>query len=516
MPRIRLGPLEISYGRSREEKRTRAGRAITLGLSSGPIEPRGKSYEKLSKEGYASVITVYACINEICSAASSSMYWYLVKKKSSVDRKSSPRNLYSRKWKIKKLGKENKRKASLDSLDDHPLLELLDNPNEMEDGTAHVFNNIAFYLVAGNAYTEIVTGNSLLDGRRPLELWNHRPGKMKPVASRGNRARGLIKQYLYEDGGQRVHFQPSEIIHRKMFNPTDSILGLSPLQVAYLSVQNVNEARKWNNNLLKNAMRPSGGFSTKEYMDDDVYDRMRSQIDDEYSGATAAGRPLLLEGDMEWVKMAFTAEEMDWIESMKLTRSELCSLYNVPPEIIGAEIGSGKSYNSYIEARKALYEEAVIPQMDRLRAAYNRVLPQLFNSEDYVLDYDRDLIEAIQEERNKLWERTRQSNWTSINEKRDLTGYSPINHPIFDIPTALLGDSGDVRRNARLLAVSDQSVDSEANAAEEGEDPVAGNNPVDDFLNTIGSLDKPATSRADEGEAAVKPKPKAKPKKKSE
>lgn len=515
----RLSPLE-------ETKRTRAGRAITLGVAGGPIKPRGVRYEKLSREGYQKVMTIYACINEICSAAAASTHWYMVERGRTSE--SMPKFYFSRQWKQKaassinasqllrdhevesgeKLAKglgpnlEAKRRASLDSLDEHPLLALLDDPNEMEDGISHVFNNIAYYLVSGNSYTEIVSrGNG-----EPLELWNHRPDRMSPEASgQSNRARGIVARYVYEANGQKVAFKPNEIIHRRMFNPLDDFLGLSPLQVAYAHINNINTAVDWNTHLLKNGMRPTGALVTEEYADEDVYERTRAEIESIYSGAEGAGRPLLLEGGMKWVPMSLTPMEVDWIDSLRLTRSELCALYNVPPEIIGAEIGHGKSYNSYLEARKALYEEAVIPHLDRVRSAYNRKLASRFGDR-YALDYDRDLIDAIQEERDKMWNRVRQANWISVNEKRDLTGYDPIEHQIADIPTAFLGDSGDVRRNARLLAVSDQTTDSEANAAQEGEDPVGGDNAVDGFLNDIGSLAKPVRARVDEGEEPVRRK----------
>ena len=40
--------------------------------------------------------------------------------------------------------------------------------------------------------------------------------------------------------------------------------------------------------------------------------------------------------------------------------------------------------------------------------------------------YDRDTIEALQEDQNGVWTRTSSSDWLTVDEKREMTGYDPI------------------------------------------------------------------------------------------
>ena len=66
--------------------------------------------------------------------------------------------------------------------------------------------------------------------------------------------------------------------------------------------------------------------------------------------------------------------------------------------------------------------------MDILKAEFNNWLTPQFGERLY-LDYDRDEIEAIQEDRNKVWDRAVngvKAGILTINEARGLLGYEEI------------------------------------------------------------------------------------------
>jgi SPP1 gp7 family putative phage head morphogenesis protein len=63
-----------------------------------------------------------------------------------------------------------------------------------------------------------------------------------------------------------------------------------------------------------------------------------------------------------------------------------------------------------------------LPLADRLRDELARWLLPLYG-DNLRLDYDRDAIDALQEDRAKLWESVQKAEWLTINEKRAATGY---------------------------------------------------------------------------------------------
>ena len=92
----------------------------------------------------------------------------------------------------------------------------------------------------------------------------------------------------------------------------------------------------------------------------------------------------------------------------------------VPPELIGDS--ANKTYSNYREARRAFYEETILPLMVMLRDKLNMWLMPLFN-DGMELDFDTDQVSALQEDRAMLFERLTKANWLEINEKRDEAGF---------------------------------------------------------------------------------------------
>ena len=65
-------------------------------------------------------------------------------------------------------------------------------------------------------------------GRPPVELWPRRPDRIEVVPSATLRVGG----YVYKAGGQKITFDPSQVMHTKFFHPTNDWYGMSPLEAA--------------------------------------------------------------------------------------------------------------------------------------------------------------------------------------------------------------------------------------------------------------------------------------------
>jgi phage portal protein BeeE len=117
---------------------------------------------------------------------------------------------------------------------------------------------------------------------------------------------------------------------------------------------------------------------------------------------------------------------MAWLEGLKFSGREIAIAFGVPPELIGDN--SNKTYSNYGEARMAFYLETVLPLMDFLRDELNNWLTPLYG-DSYYLDYDRDEIEAIQEDRKEVWSRANKSFASGLltkNEAREMIGYESV------------------------------------------------------------------------------------------
>lgn len=306
-----------------------------------------------------------------------------------------------------------------DEIDTHPLLDLMARPNPMQSGSQFLRAVTGFYLVAGNAYIERTVA-----GGRPRELWPLRSDRMHVVPSDSGMPRG----YVYKVGQDTVSWDAdprtgmSDIRHIKAWNPLDDWYGLSPIEAGAYAVDQHNEGMKWLQGLLQNSAAPSGVLRMDGEFSDEQFNRLKAEMDEKYSGGRNAGRPLLLEGGLEWQAMGMSPQQMQIIEAKHSSARDVALSLGVPPQLIG--IPGDSTFANYHEARLAFYEETVIPIMGMIADELNVWLAPAFG--DVRLEVDLEAIPAIAEKRNRLWEMADRSSDLTINEKRAMKGFEPI------------------------------------------------------------------------------------------
>ena len=344
-----------------------------------------KDYATLSKAGYENVGTVYGCVERIAKAAGA-IEWYA-------------------------MSGENEVLV-------HPLLTLLQRPNEYSSRSRFVQEVVSYLLLSGNSYVLRVGGSA---GTAPRFLYTLRPDRMRVKPDPKN----LVGAYIYDVGGQQRTFPVEEILHMTEFHPTDDFYGLSRLEVAAKSIDIANLSKEWNANLLHRDMRIPGALKVDGQLTDDQRKVLKSDLE-KYQGAENAGKIPIFEGGtggMEWTPMAITPKEMDWLESGKFNLRELCAIFDYPSQLMGDT--EATTYANMKEARAAFYMEAVLPMMDLLKDEFNNWLAPLFGG-NITLEYDRDSIEAIQEDRAQKYAYLAQADWLTVNEKREATGYDDV------------------------------------------------------------------------------------------
>lgn len=372
------------------KKATEIHRAVVRMLGLQP-QWSERNYEKFAKEGYNANVWVYRCIQAIAQGAAG-VPWLLY----SVDSKGERKEITN-----------------------HELLKLLSKPNEFMSQSEFIEAVVAYSLIAGNSYVDMV-GPS--DDAAPRELWPLRPDRMQIVPH----STEYIAGYVYTTGAEKVTLNRKRVAHLKFFNPIGDLYGLSPIEIAGRGIDNDNAANAWNNSLLTNGARPGGALVTEETLTEAQYENIKTELDSQYRGTRNAGKPLLLEGGLKWQEMSLNPRDMDFIASKKWSVLEICAAFGVPPEIVG--YGEHKTFSNYQEARKALYVEGVLPNLDKVRDKFNAVLVPKFGDNLY-LDYDKDKIEAMQENRDAVYKRATEAYKGELltkNEAREEMGYGAI------------------------------------------------------------------------------------------
>jgi HK97 family phage portal protein len=121
--------------------------------------------------------------------------------------------------------------------------------------------------------------------------------------------------------------------------------------------------------------------------------------------------------------MSISPKDMDFIESKNSAAREIALSFGVPPQLLG--ISGDNTYSNMQEARLALWEETLIPLLDKLADALGNWLSHMYG-EEIIIDFDRDAISALTEKRENLWAKIASADFMTINEKRAFFGFDPI------------------------------------------------------------------------------------------
>lgn len=371
-----------------------------LGLSPKQAVWTPAKYKELTEAGYQNCMIVYACVNQIC------------------------RNAAGIEWKEMQGDKDARQPK---------MLPLLERPNPQEGQRRFMSVVFAHMLLSGNAY--IIAGR--IGTQAPLSLWLARPDRMEVLP--GTAPGQLVSGYKYTVSGQSPQpYEEANVLHWKLFHPTNDFYGLSPLEVCRYGIDVINMSSEWNARLLQNDMRPSGALSTDAALNEQQFKLLSKMMRDNWVGHENAGVPLLLAGGLKWANFSMSPKDLDWLNSTKLTKRDICAVFNVDPCLVGDS--EYATYSNKQEARKGLHLETILPFMHEFRDELNRWLAPMFGEERWI-DIDREKIEVLQEEREKKYAYLSGAAWLTINEKRKATGYAEMGPdgdvilvPISEIP----------------------------------------------------------------------------------
>jgi len=302
----------------------------------------------------------------------------------------------------------------------HPVLSLMARPNSGQ-GQVEILEAIyAQLLLSGNAYVEAV----LDDSGSPTELHVLRSDRMAVVPG----SDGWPVAFEYSVGGKKHRFPVSDglstVCHIKAFHPQDDHYGLSPMQSAAAAVDVHNSASAWSKALLDNAARPSGaivynGGEGQGTMSSEQYDRLLSEMESHHQGARNAGRPMLLEGGLDWKPMGFSPSDMEFQKTKEAAAREIALAFGVPPMLLG--IPGDATYANYAEANRALFRLTVLPLVQKVTGALSQWF-EGFTGEAVRLAPDLDQVAALAPEREAQWRRVAGADFLSAGEKRVLLG----------------------------------------------------------------------------------------------
>jgi len=371
-------------------------------------------------EGYRKNATIYSLINIITKAATTIPFQvYEIDNKADYKRyKAMTSGLVDGNVLHKS---EILKKRALVEIEDTELHMLLDRPNPMQSYSSFITEVIAFGKLTGNRYIYGIAPESGSNAGKYKEMYVM-PSQMMEIVSGG--IMQPVKSYRIQYNGE-VDIPAEQICHIKDFNPyydgTGSHLyGQSPLRAGLRSMTTNNEAVQTGVKYLQNQTARGVLMSEEGDINEVQAQQLKDKFRSAHQGSNNAGDIIITPKKLSWVNFGLNASDVSLIEQYNASIKDLCNIYHVPVQMLNNTDAS--TYNNMKEAKKALYQNAVIPELCKIRDELNRWLAPQFG-EKLCIDFDFSVIPELQEETEKVVNQMSQAWWLTPNEKRMAMNY---------------------------------------------------------------------------------------------
>jgi HK97 family phage portal protein len=273
----------------------------------------------------------------------------------------------------------------------HPFELLMKRPNPEMSGQDMMEFLIAHLKLTGNALWQpmIVAG-------KPKEIYIAMPDLVSPIPSTVP-GEWLSGYEVTEADGKKSILAPDTFIHFMQFDPGNPYWGVGDLLAAARTVDTDNEAQDTQKVSMQSRGVPSGVFQYTENLSQGQFEEQNRRVEEIYLQKSKRRAPWVLGAGATWQQMSLSPVEMDFIASRLENKRDIAAAFGISPIFLGDLEQS--SYDNMVQARKALYEDCVIPLLDDIKSTLNLKLAPLFDIE---IDYDVSNVAALRADQDKI------------------------------------------------------------------------------------------------------------------
>lgn len=147
----------------------------------------------------------------------------------------------------------------------------------------------------------------------------------------------LALEYVWtRKDGQRFVFGQPEIFSLTGLS-LDGVNGLGAISYAREAIGLSLAMEQHGGTTFRNGANVSGAFSLPagRTLTEAQTGALKAQLDEFRQGGAREGRVIILEDGMEYKQMALSAEDAQWLDARKFSRSDIAMFFGVPPHLIG-------------------------------------------------------------------------------------------------------------------------------------------------------------------------------------
>lgn len=271
------------------------------------------------------------------------------------------------------------------------------------------FDQIARCLAARGESVSLITAFDSME----------RPQRLEPVhpddwSVRRDKHDGEVKYSAYGEPVPRWM-----VVHMKRFSMPGELHGISPIREAANAIGVAIAAERYGAKWFRDSANPSAVLESDQEMTDEQVAITQRQWIDSHGGQR---HPAVMTGGLKYKAISITPEESQFLETRKYARSEIASLFGVPPHMIG-DTERSTSWGTGIEQQSIGYVRYTLqPYLTVIEQHLTRLLPRgqfaRFNVDA--------LLRGDTLARYMSYVHARNAGWMNVNEIRSLEDLPPV------------------------------------------------------------------------------------------
>jgi len=199
----------------------------------------------------------------------------------------------------------------------------------------------------------------------------------------------MTQIHRHQDGSLLYRFmgRPNEeipeddVVPFREYNPDGTMRGLSRLEALRSTLMNEDSSRRATESWWKRMGRPSFAFKVDGKLNPTAKERLREQFEQQYAGSSNAGGVIVLENGTDVTPLQLTAEEMQYIESRRFSREEVCTVFDMPPAAL--QIMDRATFSNITENMRSVYRDTMAPHVEEFESVLDRHVGAEFNGDKY-------------------------------------------------------------------------------------------------------------------------------------
>ena len=326
---------------------------------------------------------------------------------------------------------QRQRDGSWIEITDTTIHELMATPNIIKKYTwDDIEEMILLHILAnGNSYMVSETGI----GATIIEEVDVLPSFSVCIETNGHFFNPSV-YYKFELDRTKRTFDSEQVEHIKLFNPsyttvTESMYGLSAIQVAAKVIQVSNDRWDADANLLQN--RGAVGLITDKGnrpMTVEEAQQVQTSFDNQTAGTHNFGRVKVTNKDLNYIQMAMSPADLQLLEKGVVNLRSLCNVFGLDSSLFNDP--DNKTYNNRKEAEKSMFTNAIIPLSGKIAEAHTRYIAKNHFPDGSVrMRQDFSNIEVLQEnfaDKAKTVVALKMAGIITENEARNIIDYESI------------------------------------------------------------------------------------------